>query len=181
MFVHVMGLAGVIFVLITQIRINVMNLYSGSLALASGFEVAAHFKPGRPWWMFLVWFFGVVFYATNVINHLGTFLAVAGVLTNTWVLIILADYFICRRMLKLGRAENIEFHEDEVRRWNPCGLISLGVAVLVGAFGIVEIYPIYYASFVAMFLGPILHVLLTVMTKGKFYTPEHVQEAGNVR
>lgn len=181
MFVYIMGLAGVIFVLITQIRINVMNLYSGSLALASGFEVAAHFKPGRPWWMFLVWFFGVVFYATNVINHLGTFLAVAGVLTNTWVLIILADYFICRRMLKLGRTENIEFHEDEVRRWNPCGLISLGVAVLVGAFGIVEIYPIYYASFVAMFLGPILHVLLTVMTKGKYYTPEHVQQGGNVR
>jgi cytosine permease len=122
--------------------------------------------------MFLVWFFGVVFYVTNVINHLGTFLAIAGVLTNTWVLIILADYFICRRMLKLGRGENIEFHEQDVRRWNPCGLISLGVAVFVGALGIVEVYPIYYASFVAMILGPILHVLLTVATKGKYYTPQ---------
>lgn len=172
MFVHIMGLAGVLFVLITQIRINVMNLYSGSIALASGFEVAAHLKPGRPWWMFLVWFFGVVFYATNVINHLGTFLAVAGVLTNTWVLIILADYFICRRLLNLGRTEDIEFHEDDVRRWNPCGLVSLGVAVFVGALGILEIYPIYYASFAAMFLGPILHVLLTASTKGRYYTPE---------
>jgi purine-cytosine permease-like protein len=73
-----------------------MNLYSGSVALASGFDVAAHFRPGRPWWMFLVWFFGVVFYAVNVIDSLGTFLAITGVLTNTWVLIVLADYFICR-------------------------------------------------------------------------------------
>ena len=104
MFVHLMGLVGVLFVIITQIRINVMNLYGGSIALASGFEVAAHFKPGRPWFMFFVWFFGVVFYATNVIDHLGTFLAITGVLTNTWVLIILADYFICRRLLKLGRS-----------------------------------------------------------------------------
>jgi purine-cytosine permease-like protein len=171
MFVHIMGLLGVLFVFITQIRINVMNLYGGSIALASGFEVAAHFKPGRPWFMFFVWFFGVVFYATNVIDHLGTFLAITGVLTNTWVLIILADYFVCRRRLKLGRAEDIEFHEDEVRRWNPCGLTSLGVAVFVGALGIVGIYPIYYASFVAMLLGPVLHIALTRATNGRYYTP----------
>jgi cytosine permease len=176
MFVHVMGLLGVLFVIITQIRINVMNLYGGSIALASGFEVAARFNPGRPWFMFFVWFFGVVFYATNVIDHLGTFLAVTGVLTNTWVLIILADYFICRRMLGLGRSNDIEFREDEVRRWNPCGLISLGVAVFIGALGILEVYPIYYASFVAMVLGPLLHVALTKATKGRYYTPEHAPE-----
>jgi purine-cytosine permease-like protein len=180
MFVHIMGLAGVIFVFITQIRINVMNLYGGSIALASGFEVAAHFKPGRPWFMFFVWFFGVVFYATNVIDHLGTFLAITGVLTNTWVLIILADYFICRRMLGLGRSHDIEFHEDDVRRWNPCGLISLGVAVFVGALGILEVYPIYYASFVSMLLGPLLHVALTRATNGRYYTPEGVREQVSV-
>ncbi|MGY4646545.1 purine-cytosine permease family protein [Mycobacterium sp. URHB0021] len=178
MFVHIMGLAGVFFVLITQIRINVMNLYSGSIALASGFEVAAHFKPGRPWWMFLVWFFGVVFYATNVINHLGTFLAITGVLTNTWVLIILADYFICRRMMKLGRTEDIEFHESDVRRWNPCGLLSLGIAVAVGALGILEVYPIYLASFVAMILGPILHVMITKFTGGRYYSRPATAEEG---
>jgi cytosine permease len=169
MFVHLMGFVGVLFVLITQIRINVMNLYSGSIALASGFDVAAHFRPGRPWWMFLVWFFGVVFYAFNVINSLGTFLAVTGVLTNTWVLIILADYFICRRWLRLAPADGIAFRENEVRTWNPCGLVSLGTAVVVGALGIAGVYPIYYASFVAMILGPILHVALTAATRGRYY------------
>lgn len=176
MFVHIMGIVGVLFVLITQIRINVMNLYSGSIALSSGFDVAAHFRPGRPWWMFLVWFFGVVFYATNVINHLQTFLAVAGVLTNTWVLIILADYFVCRRWLGLAAREDIEFHEDEVRPWNPCGLISLGVAVVVGALGIGGLYPMYYASFIAMALGPVLHVALTAATRGRFYAPPRSPE-----
>lgn len=177
MFVHTMGLVGVLFVLITQIRINVMNLYSGSIALASGFDVAAHFRPGRPWWMFLVWIFGVVFYAVNVIDSLGTFLAITGVLTNTWVLIILADYFVCRRWLKLARWEHIEFREGEVRSWNPCGLISLGAAVAVGGLGVVGVYPIYYASFVAMLLGPVLHVVLTVATKGRFYKVSEPQRA----
>ncbi len=55
LFVNVIGLLGVILVVVTQIRVNVMNLYSGSIALASGFEVAAKIKPGRPWWMFLIW------------------------------------------------------------------------------------------------------------------------------
>ncbi|CAM5427501.1 purine-cytosine permease family protein [Streptomyces antimycoticus] len=172
-FVHLMGLLGVVFVVITQIRINVMNLYGGSITLSSGFDVVAGFRPGRPWWMFGVWLFGVIFYATNVINHLGTFLAVTGVLTNTWVLIILADYFICRRWLKLGRAEGIEFREDDVREWNPCGLLSLGLAVFVGALGILGLYPVAYASFISMFLGPIVHVILTKTTKGRFYTPAH--------
>jgi cytosine permease len=171
-FVHLLGIGGVIFVIITQIRINVMNLYGGSITLSSGFDVAAHFRPGRPWWMFAVWLFGVIFYATNVINHLGTFLAITGVLTNTWVLIILADYFICRRWMKLGRGEEIEYREEEVRPWNPCGLSSLGFAVAIGALGILGVYPIEYSSFVAMILGPIVHVALTVATKGKYYLPK---------
>lgn len=181
MFVTLLGALGVVFVFITQIRINVMNLYSGSIALASGFDVAAHFRPGRPKWMFLVWIIGVATYASNVINHLGTFLTVAGVLTNTWVLIILADYFICRRWLKLGRAEGIEFREDEVRSWNPCGLISLGVAVAVGAIGVAGIYPAYYSSFIAMVIGPLVHIAITVTTKGRFYTPDPARVSSRER
>ena len=172
LFVNVIGLLGVILVVVTQIRVNVMNLYSGSIALASGFEVAAKIKPGRPWWMFLIWGVGVLFYVTNVLNHLGTFLAIAGVLTNTWVLIILADYFVCRRWMKLGKPENVEFHEKEVPKWNPCGLTSLGVAVTIGAMGIIGIYPIYFASFVAMIVGPLIHIALTRATGGRYYTPK---------
>jgi purine-cytosine permease-like protein len=177
MFVYLMGGIGVVFAIVTQIRINVMNLYSGSIALSSGFDVALKFRPGRQWWMFLVWLVGVVFYVFNVINHLDTFLAITGVLTNTWVLIILADYFVCRRWLGLGRREDIEFEPHAVRAWNPCGLSSLGIAVVIGGLGIVGVYPDYYASFVAMVLGPLLHVAFTVATKGRCYSPRTTGES----
>jgi purine-cytosine permease-like protein len=181
MFVYLMGGVGVVFAIVTQIRINVMNLYSGSIALSSGFDVAAKFRPGRQWWMFLVWILGVVFYAFNVINHLDTFLAITGVLTNTWVLIILADYFVCRRWLGLGRHQDIEFESHAVRAWNPCGLSSLGIAVVVGGLGVVGVYPDYYASFVAMVLGPVLHVAFTAATKGRCYSPKTQQPGAVVR
>jgi len=169
MFVYVIGAIGVLFAIITQIRINVMNLYSGSIALSNGFDTAANWRPGRPKWMFLVWVVGVAFYSLNVIDHLSIFLAVTGVLTNTWVFVILADYFICRRALGLARTEDIEFHTGHVPAWNPIGLISLGIAVLVGGLGIAGVYPTYYASFLAMVIGPVLHVALTVATRGRYY------------
>jgi cytosine permease len=169
MFTYLIGVVGVIFAVITQIRINVMNLYSGSIALSNGFDVSANFRPGRQWWMFLVWIIGVITYSLNVISHLSTFLAITGVLTNTWLFIILVDYFVCRRWLKLGRTTRIEFKRKEVPAWNPCGLASLGIAVLVGALGIGGLYPVYYASFAAMLLGPLLHILFTSASKGRFY------------
>jgi cytosine permease len=123
----------------------------------------------RQWWILLVWLFGVVFYATNVINYLGTFLAIAGVPTNTWLLVILVDYFVCRGWLRLGRTEGIAVREAEVRAWNPCGLLSLGVTVAVGALGIIVVYPTYYASFLAMVIGTLLPVASTAATKGRYY------------
>jgi purine-cytosine permease-like protein len=123
--------------------------------------------------MLLVWLFGVVLYATNVINYLETFLAIAGVLTNTRLLIILVDYFVCRGWLRLGRTEEIEVREAEVRAWNPCGLLSLGVAVAVGALGIKGVYPTYYASLLAMVIGPLLPVASAAATKGRYYRPAH--------
>jgi cytosine permease len=123
----------------------------------------------RQWWILLVWLFGVVFYATNIINYLGTFLAIAGVPTNTWLLIFLVDYFVCRGCLRLGCTEELEFREAEVRAWNPCDLLSLVVAVAVGALGIIDVYPTYYASFLAMVIGPLLPVASTAATKGRYY------------
>jgi len=60
-------------------------------------------------------------------------------------------------------------HTGHVPAWNPIGLISLGIAVLVGGLGIVGVYPTYYASFLAMVIGPVLHVALTVATRGRYY------------
>lgn len=168
-FPFVIALVGVIFTIITQIRINVMNLYSGSIALSNTMDMAFNYRPGRQWWMVLVWGLGVVFYIFNILQYTGTFLAITGILTNTWVFIILADYFVCRKMLNLAPSDFVEFRREYLRSWNPCGVISLLVAVAIGAAGILGAYPLYYASFIAMLVGPLLHVTFTVATRGRYY------------
>jgi cytosine permease len=168
-FPFVMGIIGMVFAVITQIRINVMNLYSGSLALSNTMDMAFNFRPGRQWWMLLVWLLGVIFYAFNVLQYTDTFLAITGILTNTWVFIILADYYICRKVMNLAPSDFVEFRKEYLRSWNPSGIFALLIAVIIGSLGVFGVYPIYYASFLSMIIGPILHIFFTVATKGKYY------------
>lgn len=168
-FPAIMGLLGVVFAVMTQIRINVINLYSGSIALSNTMDMAFNFRPGRQWWMLLVWVLGVILYSVNVLQYMTTFLAITGILTNTWVFIILADYLICRRLLNLAPSDFVEYRKEYLTSWNPCGVFSLIVGVAVGAAGVLGAYPIYYASFISMIVGPILHVAASIATRGSFY------------
>ncbi|KQU07882.1 allantoin permease [Rhodococcus sp. Leaf7] len=168
-FAVVMGLLGVVFAIITQVRINVMNLYSGSLALANANDAVSPRKVGRQWWMVGLIIAGIACYPLNVLQYLDKALAVTGIMTNTWIFIVLADYFVCRKLLKLAPSGNIEYRDGFLVDWNPCGIISMVAGLLVGAAGIFELYPSYYASFAAMIVGPLVHIPLTALTKGRFY------------
>ena len=92
--------------------------------------------------------------------------------------IILADYFICRKVLHLAPSDFVEFRKEYLRMWNPSGVIALCVAVAIGAAGVLGLYPMVYASFIAMLVGPVLHVAISVATRGSYYFktfPEDMQ------
>lgn len=170
-FATVMGGMGVLFAVITQIRINVLNLYSGSIAIANTVDMVFDYRSGRGLWLVTIWVLGVLLYAFDALSHAAFFLAVTGILTNAWVLIILADYFVCRKLLKLETCSEIEFRKEFLRPWNPCGVCGMGAAVLIGALGVIEVYPVYYSSFIAMAVAPLVHVTLSIASNGKYYRP----------
>jgi cytosine permease len=175
-FPTIMGIWGVLFVVVTQFRVNVMNLYSGSLAFSNTFSMAFRFTPGRQFWMVAVYVSGCVFYIFNILQYLEKWLAVTGILTNTWIFIMFADHFVCRKLLRLGPTDFIEYRRPFLYRWNPTGLISLCVGVSIGIAGLLGVYPIYYASFLAMLAGAIVHIVFTVVTRGHYYFTEFPQD-----
>nr|WP_157226507.1 cytosine permease [Gordonia soli] len=170
-FAVVMGVLGVIFAIITQIRINVMNLYSGSLALANTWDALSTKRIGRQWWMVALVLVGIVLYPINILQYTDKFLAITGIMTNTWIFILLSDYFVCRKWLRLAPVDSIEYRDHEVKNWNVCGIAALLVSFAVGAVGVAGVYPLYYASFIAMLLGPAIYIPLTILTKGSQYRP----------
>ncbi|MGA9870647.1 MAG: cytosine permease [Rhodococcus sp. (in: high G+C Gram-positive bacteria)] len=168
-FAVMMGLLGVIFAVVTQIRINVINLYSGSLALSNAADALSRRKVGRQWWMVAMIAVGIAAYPLNVLQYTDKFLAVTGIMTNTWIFILLADYFVCRKMLGLAPFENIEYDDVRVRSWNVPGILAMGTGIVIGGAGVLGLYPTYYASFLAMVIGPMVYVPLTYLTKGRYY------------
>jgi purine-cytosine permease-like protein len=158
-----------VFAVLTQVRINVMNLYSGSLALSNAWDVLSPKRIGRQWWMVLLVGIGVVLYPINVLQYTDKFLAVTGVMTNTWIFILLSDYFICRKLLKLAPSSQIEYREGRVKDWNMCGMAALAAGVTVGALGVLGVYPMHFASFAAMLVGPLVYIPLTLLTRGSQY------------
>jgi cytosine permease len=170
-FAVIMGLLGVVFAVVTQVRINVMNLYSGSLALSNAADALSTRRIGRQWWMVGLIVIGIGVYPFNVLQYTDKFLAVTGIMTNTWIFILLADYFVCRKLLHLAPSDNIAFEEGSVRSWNPAGITAMTAGIVVGGLGIFGVYPTYFASFIAMALGPAVYVPLMIATRGRYYTP----------
>ncbi|WP_250548258.1 hypothetical protein [Pseudomonas hormoni] len=46
----------------------------------------------------------------------------------------------------------------------------------IGAAGILGAYPMYYSSFIAMLVGPVLHIAFSVATKGRYYFKNFPQD-----
>lgn len=170
--VTVMGVWGALFTILTQIRINIVNLSSSSLALTNFFARLFNFRPGRIFWVVMTALIALTAMLLGIIENLEIILTFMGVFLFSWVASLYADLLVVKKALKLGPTE-IEYRESHLPPWNPVGPISLIVASTVGAllaYGFAG--PIFSAisAFIAGIISFSLHVMLAIFTKGKFYT-----------
>ncbi|PKV95385.1 purine-cytosine permease-like protein [Amycolatopsis echigonensis] len=100
--VAIMGVGGFLLIVITQLRINLINAYSGSLSLANFFS-RLRFTPGRSVWAVVMVVLGTLAMYLNVLDHLGTVLAVEGVLLAAWIGVSIADLLLVRGGADTGR------------------------------------------------------------------------------
>jgi len=149
--VQLMGIFGVIFVWVSQTRINSANLYLASANMESFFSRLLKIKLNRLWW---VLFSGIVAYLvmlTNVFSYILHALAWQGVFVVAWVGIALTSIAYRRRS---GTEEVVpEFRPGRVPLVTP-GLVSWLVASGVG-IGLVEAG----GSFGGTWASPITFVL----------------------
>ncbi|MDA3630626.1 hypothetical protein OU415_34710 [Saccharopolyspora sp. WRP15-2] len=133
--VTIMGAAGFVLIVITQLRINLLNAYSGSLSLANFFS-RLRFTPGRSVWAIVMVVLGTLAMYLNVLGHLGTVLAVEGVLLAAWIGVSIADLLLVRGRGGHGpdNGRFIEYRRAMLRHWNWSGVVPLFAATVVGSF-----------------------------------------------
>ncbi|MFM1650546.1 purine-cytosine permease family protein [Brevibacillus sp. B_LB10_24] len=184
-FVTAMGVWGALFSILTQLRINVTNLYSGSMSLANFFARVFHFAPGRVFWVVTTAVLAIISMLLGILDYIGPLLTFQGVFLFAWASILVTDVIVIKKWLKLGQL-HIEHRRGFLPEWNPVGVVAIiissviGTAMALGAFG-----PVWsgLAALVAGVIACILTVVMAVATGGKTYLTRRQQAelAGDMR
>lgn len=177
-FVHLIGIGGALFTILTQLRINITNLYSGSLSLANFFEHVFRFRPGRTFWVATTAITAIIAMLAGALDYLGPLLTFQGVFLFAWAAILVADALVVKKWLKIG-PRFFEYRSHYLYPWNPVGVISLVVSSILGtfaAFGNMGQLLQNIAAFFAAVLAFILTIVLAVATKGKYYSRQEARD-----
>jgi len=176
--VTLLGVAGFLLIVLTQVRINLINAYSGSLSLANFFS-RLHLVPGRPFWAVTMVVLGTGAMYLNVLNHLGTVLIFEGVLLAAWVGVTFGDLVLVRGRGRHGPAQGrfIEYRRAMLPRWNRVGVVPLFVATVVGAAlalggqhgALGGTVTLYLSSWIAFVLAVLLTWWLGSRDRGRSY------------
>ena len=176
--VILLGLGGVLFTMLTQIRINVTNIYSSSLSLSSFFENMFGFTPGRRFWVVVSGVVAMILMLGGIVDHLGTAMTFQGVALMSWASILVTDALVVKKWLKIG-PRYYESRQDNLFKWNPVGVVSLIVPTLLGtiaALGYMGPFLQSTAAFFALILASIMTIILAVMTKGRYYMKKEAND-----
>ncbi|WP_338471518.1 permease [Niallia sp. XMNu-256] len=176
--VLLLGVWGALFTMLTQIRINVTNIYSGSLSLASFFENIFNFTPGRRVWVVVTGVSAIFLMLGGIVNHLELAMTFQGVFLLTWAAILVTDAVLIKKILKIGPGY-YEARQSYLHKWNPVGVGSLIIASGLGtiaALGFMGEFLRSTAAFFASILAAIITLIIAVYTKGRYYVIEEAND-----
>ncbi len=162
--------ATALFVVISQLKINVTNAYAGSLAWSNFFSRLTHSHPGRVVWVVFNTLIAFMLMEMDVFQALGDVLGLYSNIAIAWMMAVVADLVINK---PLGLSpKGIEFKRAHLYDINPVGVGAmalasvLSVAAHLGLFG-----PLAQAFSALIALGTafVASPLIAWATKGRYY------------
>lgn len=160
----------IVFVLLSQLKINITNGYAGSLAWSNFFARVTHTHPGRVVWVFfnviIAWLLmncGIFEISTYVL-HLYSIFSVS------WCGALAADLLVSK---PLGLSpKRIEFIRQRLYDINPVGFGAMTAGVLAGltaTSGIMGAACEAYSAVIALALSFCMSPLLAALTHGRYF------------
>ena len=162
--------ATALFVVVSQLKINVTNAYAGSLAWLNFFSRLTHSHPGRVVWVVFNTLIAFMLMEMNVFQALGDVLGLYSNIAIAWIMAVVADLVINK---PLGLSpKGIEFKRAYLYDVNPVGVgamalaSGLSVAAHLGLFG-----PLAqaFSAVIAMLTALVASPLIAWATRGKYY------------
>jgi signal transduction histidine kinase/purine-cytosine permease-like protein len=162
--------AATLFVLISQIKINVTNAYAGSLAWSNVFARLTHYHPGRVVWLVFNVLIALLLMLLGIFETLETVLSVYANVVIAWVGALVADLVVLK---PLGISPSyIEFKRAHLYNINPvgCGAMLIASLISICAYaGLIGEGCRAYSAFIALATAFGSAIAIGYATLGKYY------------
>lgn len=149
------GIIGTILMVLAQSKAQVLNTYSGSLALSNLFDALFKWRPGRFIFVVLGNIIGLIMLYGRLLELINQWITVLGVLTTCFASIMLADYFIVRP--KLGHQDTAKYSMDYI---NWAGVLSTVFGFVMAHYVLNKWIPVEF--FTSLIFSFIIYPLLRI-------------------
>ncbi|MDP2178717.1 ATP-binding protein [Methylicorpusculum sp.] len=159
-----------VFVILSQLKINVTNAYAGSIAWSNFFSRLTQNHPGRVVWLVFNVAIALMLMELGIYRVLKEILGVYAIIALAWVGSMVADLVINK---PLGlRPQTMEFKRAHLYDINPVGVGSMFVASVTGFMahaGLFGDIPRALSSFIALGSTFVCAPLIAWLTQGRYY------------
>ena len=159
-----------VFVTVSQVKINVTNAYSGSLAWSNCFVRLAHYHPGRVVWLVFNVLIALLLSLLGIFETLQAVLSVYSTVVIAWIGALVADLVVLKRT---GISPPyIEFKRAHLYNFNPvgCGATLIASAVAVLAYGgVLGVMAQAFFGFIALAVAFVSAIVIAYATGGRYY------------
>ena len=162
--------ATALFVVVSQLKINVTNAYAGSLAWSNFFSRLTHSHPGRVVWVVFNTLIAFMLMEMNVFEALGEVLGLYSNIAIAWIMAVVADLVINK---PLGWSpKGIEFKRAHLYDINPVGVGAMALASVLSIaayLGLMGAGAQAFSAAIAMVTALVAAPLLAWATGGRYY------------
>lgn len=159
-----------LFVVISQVKINVTNAYAGSLAWSNFFARLTHSHPGRVVWLVFNVMIALMLMVMDVFHAIERVLGLFSNIGIAWVGALVADLVINK---PLGLSPpGIEFKRGHLYDINPVGIgamVPAAVLSIAAHIGVLGTTAQSLAPLIALAVSMATSPLIAWLTKGRYY------------
>jgi len=162
--------ATALFVVVSQLKINVTNAYAGSLAWSNFFARLTHSHPGRVVWMVFNTLIALMLMELEVFQAIGGVLGLYANIAISWIMAVVADLVINKPLGWSPRG--VEFKRAHLYDINPVGVGAMGAASLLSMLAYLGLFGATAQAFsavIAMAVAFVAAPLIAWATKGRYY------------
>jgi signal transduction histidine kinase/CheY-like chemotaxis protein/purine-cytosine permease-like protein len=159
-----------LFVIVSQLKINVTNAYAGSLAWSNFFARLTHSHPGRIVWLVFNVVIALLLMEMGVFASIGKVLSLYANIAIAWIGALFADLVVNKPLGYSPR--QIEFKRAHLFDVNPVGVGAMLIAAVVAALAqgaMLGELAQAMSSFIAFGVAFVSAPIIAIATRGRYY------------